>query len=229
MESVPDDRTGAGRFGVPLDKVLDEFREAVAKSAGTALREARERSDVRTGRRPAFGIDGLDVELAVGVDVRVEDGDGDNEVLLDFRPPADAPSHIRFRIQPLPVATLQEPYLYVRSVYDPAGTYARHEYEAEIRDEDDRPVSFANMTVRITRADRERGQIHEFDISADRSGSARFVVYTREGHVELEDGRTEPLPAKRARSWEIRVSCSDPVTESEPVIVNAPGRSGSGR
>lgn len=223
------DAAAGGTTGVPLETVLDEFREAVARSAGSALREARERSDVRTGKRPAFGIDGLDVELAVGVAIRLEPGDGDNEVLLDFRPPPDAPSRIRFRVQPLPVAALQEPYLYVRPVYDPSGTYARHEYEAEIRDEDDRPVSFAKLTVQITRADRERGQIHEFDLTADRSGSARFVVHTRDGQVELADGRTEPLPAKTARSWQIRVSCDDPLAESEPVVVYAPRRSGSGR
>jgi len=223
------DQPGEGERSAPLADLLDDFREAVTEAAGRALRDAT--SAARGGSRPAYAVDGLDVELAVGIGWSKED-----KVRVLFDPPPSAVSKVRFRVSALPVSAVHAPHLEVQRVYDPESTPGRHEFIVTVRDESNVPVNFAELSVSATRSDYEGGQVSgPALVRAGLDGSVRIVVNTIARTVVVTgdaggDGSpaggtaTIPLPAKSAAGWFVAVECRTPPA-SERIEVRNSGRS----
>jgi hypothetical protein len=223
------DTEGGGDRSAPLADLLDDFREAVTEAAGRALRDAT--SAARGGSRPAYAVDGLDVELAVGIGWTKED-----KVRVLFDPPPSAVSKVRFRVSALPVSAVHAPHLEVQRVYDPDATPGRHEFIVTVRDESNAAVNFAELSVSATRSDYEGGQVSgPAHVRAGLDGTVRIVVNTIDKTVTVtgdagDDGvatagtATIALPAKSAASWFVTVESRTPPA-SERIEVRSSARS----
>src|SRR5690349_12024152 len=107
--------------GVPLELFLTACQKSLARSVRSAQQLGKAENEFALGQRPLYTIDGIDMDVCVGLDISAPRADdGGEHVLLDFHAPAETRSSIRFRVQSTPVELLTGAKLELANL-DPLG------------------------------------------------------------------------------------------------------------
>lgn len=207
-----------------LTDVLDAFRSSATRSAEAVARLVQDDSLAREGRRPVFGIEGLDIELRAGI---TWDND---ELHLDLGADPAAMSQIRFRVQPASVEVVQTPAIQIVELYDERGIFGLRRYEAVLTDEANRPISSALVKLKVRRADKERGQVKQIEMVTSAAGAVSFAIDTATQTVVLESMGIpdERLPVRSATSWRFWLESADPPARSIEITLHRTSRSSDG-
>lgn len=100
---------------VSLSDVLIAFQKSLARSQSHSA-SVRRTPDFFLGRRPLLEIDGLEVDLKVGLSV---DSPEDDSVRVNFTPTDNSTSSLRFRVSVKPLDIMETGVVLFRSI-DPA-------------------------------------------------------------------------------------------------------------
>jgi len=86
-----------------LDEVMIAFQKSLARATQSAQDYADGETGFQTGQKVLYTVEGLDVELNVGLTPATTDGQDPDHVAVRFDAPDDSRSSLRFRVKPQPV------------------------------------------------------------------------------------------------------------------------------
>jgi hypothetical protein len=182
--------TAPESLGIPLELFLSACQKSLARSVRSAQQSGKAENEFALGQRPIYMIDGIDMDVSVGLHVSVprQDGGGGEHVLLDFRSPAETRSRIRFRVQSAPVELLKGAKLELANL-DPLGASAPvARMRAWLVDDHGRPVPGATIDLHFARAG-EKTAKQKIPMKTDSGGRVDFFVEPMTDEVKVVGDR----------------------------------------
>jgi len=170
---------------VALETFLVACQKSLARSVRSAQQGGKADNQFGLGERPMYMIDGIDMEISVGVQVSSpRQTAGGEHVLLDFEAPADTRSKIRFRVQNKPVELVRGAKLELANL-DPLGVSAPvARMRAWLVDEDGRPVPNAAIEIHFARAGEATAK-SGISVVTDAAGRVDFFVEPMTNEVKI--------------------------------------------
>jgi hypothetical protein len=169
----------------PLESFLVAAQKSLARSVQSAQQSAKADNEFALGERPAYVIEGLEMELSAGVHIGGSDRVASGErVLLDFDAPGDVRSKIRFRIQSKPVELLTGAKLELANL-DPLGEDAPiARLRAWLVDDQGHPVRGHPVVLHFVRAGEKKEQ-PPVTVLTDAAGRVDFFIDPAESSVKF--------------------------------------------
>jgi hypothetical protein len=174
---------------VPLETFLVACQKSLARAVRSAQQSGKADNEFGLGERPVYMIEGIDIDVSVGVQVAApKQTSGGEHVLLDFQAPAEARSRIRFRVQSKPVELMRGAKLELSNL-DPMGGGPIARLRAWLVDDTGRPVPKAEVELHFARAG-DKEPKHVITAATDCAGRVDFFVEPDSNEVKVVGDRS---------------------------------------